>query len=89
MSEQRDVTALLICGHPKSDETSADGYTFCARCAVLPRDTPGPARFLVIARIVVPGDHAMPVEEMEAYIAQALRDGGAHPVYVNLEPLDD
>lgn len=22
------------CGHPKSDETSADGYTFCAVCAV-------------------------------------------------------
>lgn len=24
----------LPCGHPESDETSADGYTFCAVCAV-------------------------------------------------------
>ena len=22
------------CGHPKTDETSADGYTFCAVCSV-------------------------------------------------------
>ena len=31
---ETDADDLLPCGHPKSDETSADGYTFCAVCAV-------------------------------------------------------
>lgn len=28
------------CGHPWSDQTSADGYTFCAVCAVTPEPSP-------------------------------------------------
>jgi hypothetical protein len=28
------MSATLPCGHPKSDETSADSYTFCGVCAV-------------------------------------------------------
>jgi hypothetical protein len=46
---------------------------------------PGPAKILVMAAILVPGDQAMPLPDLEAYVAQALRDGGAHPISVAAE----
>jgi hypothetical protein len=36
-NERTSLLPALPCGHPKSEETSADGYTFCAVCAVQPR----------------------------------------------------
>lgn len=44
-----------------------------------------PARVLVMATVIVPGDRAMPLSELEAYVAQAFRDGGVHPVRVDAD----
>lgn len=32
--------------------------------------TPGPAKVVVLASVLVPGDAAMPLETLEAYIAR-------------------
>lgn len=50
---------------------------------------PGPARVLVMATVVIPGDQAMPLLDFEAYVAQAFRDGGVHPVRVNAEFIEE
>lgn len=42
-----------------------------------------------MATIVVPGDRAMPLPELEAYIAQAIRDGGCHPVRVDCDFIEE
>ena len=50
---------------------------------------PGPARVLVVATVVIPGDRAMPLADFEAQVAQAFRDGGVHPVRVNAEFIEE
>ena len=50
---------------------------------------PGPARVLVMATVVIPGDQAMPLDTFEAYLARALRDGGVHPVRVDAEFIEE
>lgn len=46
---------------------------------------PGPAKVMVMASVVVPGDAAMPLESLEAWVAQAFKDGGVLPVWVAAE----
>jgi hypothetical protein len=59
------------------------------RDATIAAWTPGPAKVLVMARVVVPGDHAMPLRDFEACVAQALKDGGVLPVWVSAEFIDE
>lgn len=49
----------------------------------------GPVRVVVMATVVVPGDAGMPLEVLEAYVAQAFRDGGVHPVWVDCDFVDE
>jgi len=46
------------------------------RTRTVERLTPGAERVLLTASVIVPSDSAMPLERIEAFLADALRHGG-------------